>query len=103
MWPNGTFTKELTATETLKGLSKTQWAWKNNRSDRLDLTTGFKTTHYVCQGVWRCVNCQWTLRPMIRPETFDTQRGCPLLPQYLHNRDDMRDLSQCCCTSSMRC
>jgi len=87
MWPNGTFTKELTATETLKGLSKTQWAWKNNRSDRLDPTTGFKTTHYVCQGVWRCVNCQWTLRPLIRSQDFEKQKGSRLFLQYLLSRE----------------
>jgi hypothetical protein len=75
MWPNGTFLKELSAAETLSELYKTQWAWKNNRSDPYDPVTGVKTTYYVCQGVWQCVNCPWTLRPMIRSADFEKQKG----------------------------
>jgi hypothetical protein len=81
MWPNhdGTIMTELSPTETLKGLYKTQWAWKNNRSDLRD-GNGVKTTHYVCQGVWHCINdnCQWTLRPSIRTPDFEKQKGSHL-------------------------
>lgn len=89
MWPNGTIIKELSPAETLNGLHKTQWAWKNNRSDPCDPTTGVKTTYYVCQGVWHCINddCQWTLRPSIRSQDFEKQKGSHLFLQCLLSRE----------------
>jgi len=83
MWINGPFVKELSTAEMLRGLYKTQWAWKNNRSDPCDPVTGVKTTTYVCQGVWHCVNCPWTLRPMIRKADFEKQKGFLLLLRHL--------------------
>ena len=89
MWPNGTIIKELSPAETLHGLHKTQWAWRNNRSDPCDPITGVKTTNYVCQGVWHCINddCQWTLRPLIQSQDFEKQKGSRLFLQYLLSRE----------------
>ena len=76
IWTSGTIIKELSPAETLNGLHKTQWAWRNNRSDLCDPTTGVKTTYLVCQGVWHCINddCHWTLRPNIRSQDLKNRR-----------------------------
>jgi len=87
MWPNGRFLKELSAAETLRKLYKTQWAWKNNRSDSYGPVIGVKIIYHVCQGVWQCVNYTWTLQLMIRSADFEKQKGFLLLPRHLHSRD----------------
>lgn len=95
MWPNGTIIEHLSAVETLRGFHKTEWVWKNNRSDPRDPTTGVKTTYCVCQGVWHCTKCEWTLRPIVRAGDFETQKGSTLILENLHSSYPVWPLSEC--------
>jgi hypothetical protein len=91
LWPNGSFTRELSVQETERGLYKTQWIWKNNRTDPLNLITGVKKVYYMCQGVWCCNHeqCNWTLRPMIRSKDLEKQRGCIIFLNLIFNLVDI--------------
>jgi hypothetical protein len=74
LWPNGDFVVELSLQELSDGLQKTQWAWKNNRVDKVSTVHGDgRATTYTCQGVWCCVKCQWTLRPKMRQKDLKEQ------------------------------
>ena len=86
MWPNGGLMFQLSLEAIEQGLHRTQWVWRNNRSNPRDQITGFKTTFYMCLGVWRCTRsgCRWTLRPMIRQRDFLNQSGKIVLKFKAH-------------------
>jgi len=66
MWSYGDLTLQLSLEAMEKGLHRTQWVWRNNRSNPKYLVNGIKTTFYLCLGVWKCTRsgCECTLRPI---------------------------------------